>query len=224
MNPDAGIDIIARNNQPRPAVVVALHGDEPAAQNPEALDDRALARRVATDRESFGVVFDHYYEPVLNFLHRRTRDREVAEDLAAQVFCTAFDHLAASERDMPHLRAWLYRAALNAWLNHERSGRALVARVVDMGRRLMQRTQPSPALALGTTQQLDLVRGELARLKPIHREVLMLRFDDELDDDDIAVVLGIARATVRSRVARGLAALRQRVARIDGNLLGEVDK
>ncbi len=52
-----------------------------------------------------------------------------------------------------------------------------------------------------------MVRAALARMRPDHREVLVLRYYADLSEHEIATVLGIAPGTVKSRAARALAVL-----------------
>jgi len=52
------------------------------------------------------------------------------------------------------------------------------------------------------------VQAALGRLDSLHREVLVLRFHEELSLDEIATVTGAPLSTVKSRLYRGLAALK----------------
>lgn len=69
----------------------------------------------------------------------------------------------------------------------------------------------SPHDAFARVEADDTVWNALRELGRRQRAVLVLRYYEQLDDDEIAVLLGIARSTVRSQAARGLETLRVRL-------------
>jgi RNA polymerase sigma-70 factor (ECF subfamily) len=69
-------------------------------------------------------------------------------------------------------------------------------------------TEPSPFDQYLTRQHGGMVAEALLTLEPLHREVLVLRFHEEMALDQIARVTGAPLSTVKSRLYRGLAALR----------------
>ena len=75
-------------------------------------------------------------------------------------------------------------------------------------RRTSERFHPDPPPADAPDQLIDL-RDLLLTLPSRQRSVLILRFVEDLADDDIATLLGCRRATVRSLAARGLALIRK---------------
>ena len=66
---------------------------------------------------------------------------------------------------------------------------------------------PTPEERLGISQRLHLLEHALAQLPADHREVLLLREIEDLSYAEIAVALGVAEGTVKSRIARARAAL-----------------
>jgi RNA polymerase sigma-70 factor (ECF subfamily) len=60
-------------------------------------------------------------------------------------------------------------------------------------------------------EQQTQMQGALAHIAAVYREVLLLRFQEELQLEEIAAVLGTPISTVKSRLYRGLAALRQQM-------------
>jgi RNA polymerase sigma-70 factor (ECF subfamily) len=68
--------------------------------------------------------------------------------------------------------------------------------------------QSSPSAGLHRRERRDRVRSALAALPDADREVLVLRVLEEMPTRDIAAVLGVAEATVRSRQARALERLK----------------
>ena len=188
----------------------AVRVDPPAADVPprlamvrELTDDELL---LAGDTESFALFYRRHVDWVLGFLHRRTRDPELAADLCAEVFAAA---LLARGRYKPRdgaANSWLYRIALNKLNDALRRGYA-----EDRARRKlgMQPVVPDDA-DLRRIEEL----GEaelLADLPGDQAQAVRARVLDELEYDEIATGLGVSEAVVRKRVSRGLAALRGRI-------------
>ena len=67
---------------------------------------------------------------------------------------------------------------------------------------------PSPFDAVTSRENRETVQAALAQLDSLHREVLVLRFHEELSLEEIATVTNAPLSTVKSRLYRGLAALR----------------
>jgi len=144
----------------------------------------------------FEVVYQQHYRDVYRYLLVLTRSHEDAEEVAAEAFERAFRAWSKSQPERP--LAWLLLTARRIATDRWRRARRAISGLVDHG-----------------TEQ-DLGRTEfwlwfeaLARvLSDRQREALVLRYQRELSDDEIAAVMGITRSGLRSLVARALEALR----------------
>jgi RNA polymerase sigma factor (sigma-70 family) len=137
-----------------------------------------------------------------------------AEDVVQEAFVKAY--LALDRfRDGAPFRPWLLRIVANETRNlHRAAGRRAVRE-----QRAWAATAPlllagdGPAeSALGQARRSVLVAG-LSRLAVPHRQVLTCRYLLDLDEAETAAVLGWPRGTVKSRLHRALAALRDDLAR-----------
>ena len=133
-----------------------------------------------------------------------------AEDVVQEAFVKAY---AALDRFRPGapFRPWLLRIVANETRNlHRASGRraARERRAWERSEPLLLARRDDPAdAALSRERQEALVRG-LARLSPPHRQVVTCRYLLDLDEAETAAVLGWPRGTVKSRLHRALAELR----------------
>ncbi len=125
-----------------------------------------------------------------------TGSRAVAEDVVQDCFTSAWKH--RSQLREPQLaRAWLFRIMRRHALRHLMPGpQSLDDEAAEL---------PSPDL--GRDDQLDVVKA-LSRIAPIHREVLVLFYFDDMPTAQMAEALDIAPGTVLSRLARARAALK----------------
>jgi RNA polymerase sigma-70 factor (ECF subfamily) len=134
-----------------------------------------------------------------------------AEDVAQDAFVKAYRALARFRRGRP-FRPWLLAIVANEARNRRRSaGRrdALALRAADEVR--PGDAAPSPeAVVLGRERQRALLDA-LDRLSADHRLVVSCRYLLDLSENETAAALGIRTGTVRSRLSRALARLREEV-------------
>ena len=172
-------------------------------------DAEALAA-ACHDPQAFAVVFERHFDAVFRYLRRRV-GRELAEDLAAEVFAEAFRGRQRYDASRADARPWLYGIAVNLLRHHyreeERKLRAFARSGIDevvTDDRALDRVEATSA-----SREIAVV---LASLPAAEREVLLLHAWAELDHAEIAEALAIPPATVRTRLHRARARLRERLA------------
>jgi RNA polymerase sigma-70 factor (ECF subfamily) len=139
-------------------------------------------------------LFERHHGEIFGYLNRMVGDRELAQDLAQEVFLRA--HLA--RRQLPQVldqRAWLYRIATNLALN------AIKRR--DRFAWLPWLSVDRPAA--DTAQQAgerSVIEAALAALQPAYRAPLLLHCHHGLSTAEVAHALGIQEGAARTRVYR----------------------
>ena len=191
--------------------------DEQAPERHAAAGQAAVAIVAQADFED---AFREYFAPVYRFIARRVGSAR-AEDLAAEVFATAYRRLASYEPSRGSLRSWLYGIAANVVRGHWREEQQLL----ELDARLAPATQASAdtgAFADAADERVTAaslaprIAGALAALNPDQREVLLLHA--WLSHEEIAAALSIAPGTARSRLSRARAALRAHLGEFDFDL------
>ena len=158
-------------------------------------EEEKLARFLATGTEqSFEWVCAWLSPRLMRYFRLRGCEKAAAEELTQDVLFTVFRH-ASGIRDRTLFRGWVYTVARNSLLQKWRKGR----RNLDMiGLDTIGSQAPAastPPLLAGTHFS-DLV----ACLSPDEREILTLRFVEELDYREIAAALEIPVGTAKWRV------------------------
>lgn len=157
--------------------------------------------------DRFRRVYAVNFEPLLAYAMRRVEQPEDAADVVAETFLVAWRR----SRDMPpetEARLWLYGVARRVLANHHRGG----VRRERLGERLRQRLRGALGVDPGSEVPERLaVRAALARLGELDREVLMLTFWEGLEPREVAAVLRVSSAVVRTRLSRARARLRDLV-------------
>lgn len=169
--------------------------------------ERQLVSRARDDSAAFAELYDFYLPRVFGFIYRRVQDRCAAEDLTSMTFQRALETVRRPEFRNDCFGGWLYRVASNAVVDHVRRDRRFVS--------LADCEEPGDLAldALAAALDRDQMRRALLSLSNTHREVLVLRFYDDMDTSEICAVLGCSRETFAVRLHRALRALRVAVAR-----------
>ncbi|SDM46076.1 RNA polymerase sigma-70 factor, ECF subfamily [Oryzisolibacter propanilivorax] len=146
-----------------------------------------------------------HYRFLLRSAWALTGSRALAEDVVQDCFTSAWRH-RDQLRDASLARAWLFQIMRRHALRHLAPQQALVYDDAQAVGALEAQTSPQ-----ALDDQLDVVKA-LARIAPIHREVLVLYYFDDMPTAQMAEALDIAPGTVLSRLARARDALKAALA------------
>lgn len=163
--------------------------------------ERALVSAARTDPRAFAELYDYYLPRIYGFIYRRIQERPVAEDITATTFQRGLEALRRGTFRNDSFGGWLYRVAANGVVDHVRAGNRVVP--ID------ESAADEPSFeAFASAIERDELRAAMHRLPDPHRRVLLLRFFDDLDVEEICSVLGCSRRTFAVKLHRALAALR----------------
>ncbi|TMD30095.1 MAG: sigma-70 family RNA polymerase sigma factor [Chloroflexi bacterium] len=177
-----------------------------------SLDDAAIERCVeqakAGDAEAYGLIFDHYHEPIYRYIASRVHRPTDAEDLAQTVFVKALEALPRYESRGIPFGGWLFRLARNAVIDFVRTRHDHLELDVLQER---SANQALPDEILVARQQIDAVGIALTALTEEQRDAIALRFFAGLSAREAAVAMGKQEGTVRGLQFRAIAALRRQL-------------
>jgi RNA polymerase sigma-70 factor (ECF subfamily) len=172
--------------------------------------DSAVVAASLEDPAAFGELFDRHGATLFRFLARRVDPAE-AEGVLGEVFRVAFERRASFDQTRESARPWLYGIAANLVARHRR---AELRRLRAMGR-LAARQDCAEDTAERAVRDVESqarwtqVADALAQLPDSERQALLLFCWEELGYDEIAALLGVPIGTVRSRIHRSRARLRE---------------
>jgi len=167
-----------------------------------------VTRAIARDREAFGALYDRHVVRVYRHIYYMVGNAAEAEDLTAQAFLQAWEAISRYEiRGAPFV-SWLLRIAHNLGVSHLRSrreGAELPETLVDHSR------HGNPEEELQRQLEGERVREAILRLRDEQRQVIMLRFVEDLEYPEVAQIVGKSVAAVRVIQHRALNALRKQM-------------
>ena len=163
-----------------------------------------LARARALDDEALAEVHDRYYEPIYRYIVFRVSNQQVAEDLTSEVFVRLLSALRDHTAPQNTLRGWLYGVAFRVVNDFHRKRYRREEVQLNDG---IPSDSVSPLEAVARRASWREVRAAMADLTEAQREVIALRFGQEMPIRDVAQLLGKTEGTVKQLQARAIASL-----------------
>ena len=178
-----------------------------ARREAEREEERKLVQRaIARDANAFAALYDRHVVRVYRHIYYLVNDVREAEDLTGQTYLKAWEAIDRyKERGAPFV-AWLLRIAHNltvSYLRSRRNHKVLEDTVVD------QKLHGNPEETLERSAEEDNVRAAIMRLREEQRQVIILRFVEEMDYREVAAVIGKSVPAVRVIQHRALGNLRK---------------
>jgi RNA polymerase sigma-70 factor (ECF subfamily) len=175
-----------------------------------------LPHSPATPFDDIDAVVAQHEQRIFRFLLVSTRDADAAQSLTQDTFLRAWA-ARASFRSECSVSTWLMRIAINLLRDHTRTERfrfwkRAATTSVDASDPAIHLPHHDSSVEsrLIASEQLKLVWDSVAQLSSRQRDVFLLRFVEEMDLGEIAVVTGLPVSTVKSHLYRALATIRNR--------------
>ncbi|HZT78952.1 MAG TPA: sigma-70 family RNA polymerase sigma factor [Gemmataceae bacterium] len=172
-----------------------------------------IAECLDGDTAAFGELVRRYQDRLYNTVYRLVDNPEDAHDVVQEAFLNAYQSLDSFKGDSRFF-TWLYRIAVNTAISQKRKHRAVVS--IDQGRSGEMSLEPPdeseysrPGEAMERAEEERRIQAALNRLSPEHRAVLVLKDIEGHKYEMIAEILGVPIGTVRSRLHRARAELRE---------------
>lgn len=177
---------------------------------PTPVDENSvLARRLRHGEQAAATeLVDRYYERIYLFMRAVGHDRQISEDLTQETFLRAWYHIGQL-REGKALNGWLFRIAGNVSRLHRRRLKGKDSVSLDSVEPPADGVDGS--LEAGQQEQLDRVKEAVERLPWKLRQAVVLHYMQQLTITEAADAAGIREGTLKSRLNRGLEALRKEV-------------
>lgn len=179
-----------------------------------------LDRAQRGDVEAYGELVLRNQDYIHNAVYHMVGSAEDAEDLTQEVFVKAFRAIGRFRRKSK-FSTWLYGIMLNSVRNHWRRSRKVLSLDAGVGDDGSLRPDPEadtegPGELTIRRERVQIVRGAIGELDEDMREIIVLRDLQGLSYEELQEALDLPAGTVKSRLFRARAALKERLA--DGPL------
>ena len=178
-------------------------------------DNEAIAGCQDGDREAFRHLVDRYRDVLFGTAVLMTGNRAVAEEQVQEALLSAWRGIRGFRLGSP-FKPWLLRILVNAVLSQQRRRTLSTVNLDGTMPDDPDASGVDPATTLDALENRMELRCAIAELSPDHRQVIALRYFADLTVPEVARALGVREGTVKSRIHRALAVLRER---LDGSSL-----
>lgn len=162
------------------------------------IEDLHLRKACTGDSAAFTALIRNYDHQLRGYAYQILRDRTLMDDALQNAYLSAFKAIG-SFKGHASFRSWMYRIVHNACIDLIRKRRD--------ERELFESAAIAAGPETGATDRLDLAQA-FGRMSPDHRAVLLLVDVEGFDYGAAGEILGVPVGTVRSRLNRARAAMR----------------
>jgi RNA polymerase sigma factor (sigma-70 family) len=171
----------------------------------DAAELSSIEACITGDLTRFDALYTQHVDAIYKYVYRRTLAREVAEDITSTTFLKALQGIRAFDPKKGELRAWLYRIARNAMIDHFRNPASKTVNIETVW------DLPSEDLtSLRAERAIDAekLHAAMKHLSSQQREVVLLRLWEGLSYKEIAALTGKSEGNCKVIFSRAVAELR----------------
>lgn len=161
------------------------------------------------DSESFGELYDKYVTRIYRFIFLRVRQKTDAEDLSQKVFLKAWKNID-SYRDQKgaSFSSWLYKIAKNTIIDYYRTNKEH-ADIDSVPEDELDPELPSYMEEMDDSFKLKQIKAALGELTDNQQNVIIMKFIEELSNEEISDALDKTEVAVRVTQHRALKRIKQ---------------
>lgn len=171
------------------------------------LSDEALVSSTLTNSNDFGVLIERYEKKIQRYIYRLgIRNFEDQQDVLQEIFIKAYRNLNSFDTSLT-FSSWLYRIAHNeaiSWYRKHTSrpeGHLLADSDEILG--IIASKEEGPDLIFDQNLNADAVTKALTKIEDKYREVLVLRYFEHMEYNEISDILRIPPGSVGTLIHRG---------------------
>jgi RNA polymerase sigma-70 factor (ECF subfamily) len=163
--------------------------------------------------EAYEILVRRYKDPLMNFVYRFVGDRDVCTDIVQDTMIKFYLN-KDSYRSFAKFSTWIYTIAGNLAKNElKRRRRRSIFSISnnddEKTPQIEDKMFRSPEKIADGEIRNEIIQKALLKVKPVYREVVVLRDIQDLSYEEISEITGLAIGTVKSRINRGRAQLQK---------------
>lgn len=155
------------------------------------------------DREAFGKLYQLYLDKIYRYVYFRVgQNKELAEDLASDVFVKAWEKLGQYKEGS--FQAWIYAIARNTVIDNYRTQKQHVALTETIADEKQNHEEE-----IFKKLEIEKIKQALSKLTDEQQEIITLKFINDVPNTQIADIMGKREDAVRALQSRAIKALQE---------------
>ena len=173
------------------------------------------------DRKWFAMIYEETMPRIYRYYYFKTMQRELSEDLTSEVFIRVYGNIRKTSLNGKSFITWIYRIAHNLLIDHFRKSSGIKQPIDGVLEDIsIEDEQLFKSESTFLKKELGLERPELLSalnsLTGLQKDVIILRFVEDMDYGSIAEIFKKSRGTIRGIVFRAIEKIRKEMSAIDG--------
>lgn len=179
-------------------------------------DEELITDYLEGNENALGVLVDRYLANTYNFAFQLTRDSQATEDIIQESFIKAWKNIRGWKKDSS-FKTWLFAITRNTAIDYLRKRKDLTLSTFEneAGKNILTETladeNPGALLLLERAEDSLYVTNLLEELDPLYRDVINLRYEEDLTFKEIGEILKRPLHTIKSQHRRAIIALRRAI-------------
>lgn len=147
--------------------------------------------------DSFNILVNKYELFILKFVYNMIKDREAAEDITQEVFITLYNKLYLYNSKYKFSN-WVLQIARNKCIDYIRKYKRVYEANLEDAKELVS-NEISPEQRMEFKETKEIIQGFINNLNDIDKQIVILRYSEELTFLDIAEILNMSESAVKRR-------------------------
>ena len=166
-----------------------------------------VERAIKRDAGAFGQLYELHLDRIYRYVYYRVASTQEAEDLTEQVFLKAWEAIGRYRWQGRPFLAWLYRLDHNTHIDYVRTQKPTTS--LNNDDRPIELASSAAAVELGRALDADLLAQALGQLTTEQQQVIVMKFIEGLDNEQIAQTMDKREGAIRALQMRALMSLRR---------------
>src|SRR3989344_3270603 len=169
-------------------------------------EEKLIKDAINGEASAFGLLYDRYQPKIYRFIYLKVSHREEAEDLAHQVFLSAWEKIESFQfkENSSYFSGWLYQIARNKIIDHYRTRK----NNLDISKIQIIDEKNRPESAFEKNLNIKEIKQAISLLNPNEQDVIIMRFVEELSPKETSKALGKSEVSIRITKHRAIKKLK----------------
>lgn len=171
--------------------------------------------------DEFSKIYDENIDAIFRFCLIRVSDADLAKDITQETFINAWKYLSTQNTEVKNIKALLYKIAKNLIIDNSRKKKAMsLDELMEFGFDAPDEDHDRVKERLDAVQAFESVNS----LEDKYKEVILMRYVEELSPKEIAEILGESENNISVRIHRALKQLNKLLKTHEPDSSGHTDK